>query len=449
MNSNDNSLSGGAVDSGAFFFAVLSIVVHTLVRLMHESGQSCVSIASQGQHVNGPKGESSLMARKRYQEGTLELRGNTWTVRFREDMIQPDGSTMRVETRRVVGSRQEFPTRKLARRRANDLVSRVNRLDYRPIRIATFADFTEDWKLRALTLMKPSTQKAARAHLRIHLVPRFGRLRLDEIGVGAVQGLVSAMAEKGLSRHMILNVLYTFRSALNSARKWGYLAGDVKVSDLVLPVERIRKQPRFFTAEQAAAIIEMASNPWRAIFAVAAMTGLRPGEVLGLAVDHLDFERRLIHVRQTAYYSKLQTPKSRSSIGFVPMPVALEQMLREYLLVWTPNPKSLLFSNRNANPFGENKVVQKRLWPILDRLKIPRCGLHAFRHTHASLLVSAGASPVVAQRQLRHSDVRTTLEHYAHIIGDEQRQAAERVARVLRPDATNATRLEKQSEWLQ
>jgi integrase len=405
------------------------------------------SLSRHEQCTDGRKGEP--LARRRYQEGTLELRGNVWTIRFREDMFQPDGPAKRIEIRRVVGTREEFPTRKLARRRADEIISRVNRLDYKPIRVSSFAEFSEVWKSRALALMKQSTQKAAQAHLRIHLIPQFGKMRLDEFGLGAVQGLVGAMAAKGLSRHMVLNVLYTLRSALNSARKWGYLTGEFRVADLTLPVEGIRKVPRFFTAAQAGAIVEAAENPWRLIFAVAAMTGMRPGEVLGLSVDALDFEQRLIHVRQSSYYSKLQTTKSRSSNASIPMPGPLERMLREFLRTWKPNSARLLFATRNATPFCENKVVQHRLWPILDLLKIPRCGLHAFRHTYTSLLVSQGASPAVAMRQLRHSDVRTTLSIYAHVLGDEQRQAAERVAGVLRPDATNATKTDAQVQWVQ
>jgi integrase len=317
------------------------------------------------------------------------------------------------------------------------------------VRIATLADFFEDWKERALALMKPSTQKAARAHLRLHLLPSLGRLRLEEIDLGPIQELVGRMAQKGLSRHMVQNVLYTLSSMLKSARSWGYLAAEFRAADVRIPVERVRPVPRFFTAEQAAAILAAAKHPWRAVFAVAAMMGLRPGEVLALSLDDLDFERRVLHVRQTAYYSKLLPPKSKSSAAPVAMPAALEEILREYLAVWKPNPKRLLFPNRNGNPFGENKVVQRRLWPILDALKIPRCGMHAFRHTCASLLVSSGASPVVAQRQLRHSDVRTTLAHYAHVLGEEHRQAVDRVGEMLRPDATNATKPETQSEWIQ
>ena len=70
-------------------------------------------------------------------------------------------------------------------------------------------------------------------------------------------------------------------------------------------------------------------------------------------------------------------------------------------------------------------------WTILDALGIPRCGLHAFRHSHTALLLDVGATPKVVQRQLRHADARTTLEIYGHVVGDAHREAVEKLAAVL------------------
>jgi integrase len=99
-----------------------------------------------------------------------------------------------------------------------------------------------------------------------------------------------------------------------------------------------------------------------------------------------------------------------------------------------------------GRPFNATKVVQKGLWPVLDKLKIKRCGLHAFRHTHTSLLLAVGAPPTVAQAQLRHSDPRITLGIYGHVIGNSQRDAVEQVAQILRPDAPKT---EISGEWIQ
>lgn len=67
-----------------------------------------------------------------------------------------------------------------------------------------------------------------------------------------------------------------------------------------------------------------------------------------------------------------------------------------------------------------------------------------FRY-HTSLLLETGASPTVAQAQLRHADPRVTLGVYAHIIGDSQRKAVERVSEVLAP---LGPALQPSGEWI-
>jgi integrase len=102
--------------------------------------------------------------------------------------------------------------------------------------------------------------------------------------------------------------------------------------------------------------------------------------------------------------------------------------LKEYRAQWVPNSQGLLFATRNGRPPSSNKVVEYHLWTILDALKIPRCGLHAFRHSHTALLLDSGATPKVVQRQLRHANARTTLEIYGHVVEDAHREAVEKVA---------------------
>ena len=75
--------------------------------------------------------------------------------------------------------------------------------------------------------------------------------------------------------------------------------------------------------------------------------------------------------------------------------------------------------------------MEHRLWPILDALNIPRCGIHALRDTHSSMLVESGAPVSVAQAQLGHADPSVTLSIYSHVIGDSQRRAVEKVAGIL------------------
>jgi integrase len=74
-------------------------------------------------------------------------------------------------------------------------------------------------------------------------------------------------------------------------------------------------------------ILEHALEPWHTIFAIAAMTGLRPGEVLGLSIDDLDFEQRSILIRLSAWYRHLILPRSTRSAETIPMPGPLAEVL--------------------------------------------------------------------------------------------------------------------------
>jgi integrase len=418
----------------ASIFLLFAIIVGSLSLLAAmvptaATATNCGTLPSQGQRVSGP---GVNLARRRFQKGSVRRRGNRWEVRWREDVVLADGSTKREQRTTLLSTLEECPTKRLAERETASFLARVNSLDYRPVKRVTFSDFAEIWEKQVSGLLKPSTAKVMASHLRFHLVPAFGPMRLNEIGQEQVQAFVGKLAN-GRSRHTILNVLGALASVLSMARKWGYEVAGFKQSDLVIPDSKPGKPGRFFTAEQVRSILALAAEPWHTIFALAAMTGLRPGEVLGLSIDDLDFDQKLLFVRRSAWYGQLISPKNARSVATVPLPGPLVEMLTSYLASWNPNEKRLLFPNRRNNPHSENKVVQKRLWPILDALSIPRCGMHAFRHGHGSLMHSSGASLKVTQAQLRHADASTTSRYYLHVVDSEQRDAAEKVARILCP----------------
>jgi integrase len=167
------------------------------------------------------------------------------------------------------------------------------------------------------------------------------------------------------------------------------------------------------------------------LYCMLTMDGLRAGEALGLQWGDIDFEHRLLHIRRFAWYGKIQTAKTTASETVLPIPELLVSIFKAYRTQWKPNADGFLFSTRNGRPPSSNKVVEYHLWTVLDALGIPRCGLHAFRHSHTSLLLDSGATPKVVQRQLRQADARTTLQIYGHIVGDAHREAVERVASIV------------------
>ena len=89
------------------------------------------------------------------------------------------------------------------------------------------------------------------------------------------------------------------------------------------------------------------------------MTGIRSGELLGLQVDDLDFERRLIFIRRSAWYGRLQTLKSKASRGTLPLPEPLAIMLKNYLETWETESAAIAVceSNRAAHERQQSRAA--------------------------------------------------------------------------------------------
>lgn len=408
--------------------------------------ERATTLLRQGQRIDEQGGS---LARRRFQAGSLMLRGDSWIGRWREDVICDGGIVKRIRRSQVIGNRAELPTRKLALRRLENVLARINAPSYRAGRVATLAEFVKRWREDILSQRKPSTSRAAESHLSKHILPQLGTKNLDEIGVETIQAFVSILS-RGHSRKSVLNIVGTLSAILNTAKQWGYICEGLSLRTLALPAQQERETARYFSAEQARNIIAAAQEPFSTAFAIAAMTGIRPGELFGLKSDDIDFERKLLFVRRSAWYGKLQAPKSQASIRALPLPKSLEERLRSYFTTWRPNLVRLMFATRRGKPLSANNVVQRKLWPILDKLKIPRCGLHAFRHTHSSLLLEVGAPATVAQAQLGHSDPRITLGVYSHVIGDSQRESVERVAQKLCSELDpSGPIVETNNKWIQ
>ncbi len=75
--------------------------------------------------------------------------------------------------------------------------------------------------------------------------------------------------------------------------------------------------------------------------------------------------------------------------------------------------------------------MKRKLHPLLDRLGIPRCGLHAFRHANGTLMDRLGSPMKVRQQRLGHADPRMTLGVYTHMSGEDDRRLAAQLGELL------------------
>ena len=348
-----------------------------------------------------------------------------WVGMFREDRLQP--TFKRVRRTVTLG-----PASSMSRRHAlAALQPYLDAVNTAPapsvIKIGrTSAESVKEWREQIAVNLKPSTVRAAESHLAQHIEPRLGSFFLQDMTVKNLQAFVTSTAATGVTRKTLENILQTVFSILRTARMFGNSLPQVRRSDLMLPRHEGQKEVRFLSAKEVGQIINNSKEPYATMFAVLGMTGCRVGEMLGLKIGDLDFNRKVIYIRRSidSRTKQEQSTKTKGSTGEVPMPGALEKRIRAFLKIeYRENPSHYLFANRNGNPYSVGKVTEYGLWPVQDKLGIIHTGTHAFRHAAASELLEEGAPLTVVQRQLRHGDAKTTLQKYGHVVGDSQRRA--------------------------
>ena len=250
------------------------------------------------------------MARRRYQKGMILFSESRqiWLGRYREDVIRADGSTVRTRPQLVLGTKKELPTRRLATRKLDEILSRINAWSYQPSRIATIEQFAKRFREEVLSKRKPSTVRSAGSHLDAHILPQLRNLRLDQIGPENQQIFVNSL--QGASRKTVLKILSTLSSMLTTAKNWGYSTREIELRILVLPERNSYVAPHFVRS-QIESILNLAQGTWRTFFILLAMTGMRAGEALGLQWADVDFEHNCIQIHRSAWCGKVQSTKSK------------------------------------------------------------------------------------------------------------------------------------------
>lgn len=344
-----------------------------------------------------------------------------------------NGQSRRVK--QFVGRQSEMSER-AAHREHDRIMQAVNekRGSVAPaIKGRTFQNAVDAWRKAIAPNLSPATVRQYESNLRVHILPKFKDEAPHALTVAALQQFATDLRAK-LSLKTTLNVLSVIFAVLRYAERCKTLTAKASFADLQLGTDYGEIERPFFTKEQAVQIISAAREPYKTLFAVAWLTGLRAGEILALKTSDVDFLNKTIRVDESSDDNTrtLRQPKTKKSVALLPMPKALEAALLSYLkTVWKPNAADLLFPNRKGTrPLWRDNVVKYNLKPILKALGIPtrNAGLHAFRHGLATELAQRSIPLPDLQKQMRHADVRTTLRIYSHSIPATQRAAMESLA---------------------
>src|SRR5574344_450963 len=143
-------------------------------------------------------------------------------------------------------------------------------------------------------------------------------------------------------------------------------------------------------------------------------TGMRPGEIISLTWNDIDFEKKRIAVDKTTVNGKVGDVKTESSVRYVDIIPVLEDELKN-LYKETGNNKYLLLSSFNK-PFYSHDIIAKRFKELLMDINIKERKLYNLRHTFASMMISQGQNILWVSRMLGHKDISITLKVYTKFI---------------------------------
>jgi integrase len=346
----------------------------------------------------------------------------------------------------VVAGKPRFKTvgKKLAEaRRQRDLLSAKAQRGELPTRTSvTFAELAETW-IEGFAAQVAAGERGERTlenyryHLDRHLLPAFGKRRLQEITTDDCARLIAALRAKGLAAKTIAGALVPLGRILALGLRRGYIADN--------PLRRLeaserprihRREQRVLTHDEIGKLLATALPRYRPFIASALYSGMRLSELLGLTWADVDLHAGLIHVRHQLSRARVDKParrvrlKTPSAVRDIPLLPQLAALLKRHKLA-SPHSAAhnYVFTTALGTPLGYRNVERRGLRRAAEQAGVnvagqPPLRIHDLRHTFAShLIIDLKLDVAQVSRILGHARPSITLDTYTHLF-DQAAHAA-------------------------
>jgi integrase len=275
------------------------------------------------------------------------------------------------------------------------------------------------------------------SHLRVHLAPFFKAKPVDRISDVDVTRLLVDLRRRGRAPKTIRNILSTLHSLfeLSLKRRWAS-SNPCKLVDL--PAVPPSGNVRYLTQPELLAVLDegVPDDGWRQVerplYLMAAMTGLRQGELLGLRWLDLDRVALKVRVRQAFVRGEFKAPKSVRGIRGVPLAMELAEALDRLRDVssFTADDDLVFAHPETGGPLDRSRV-RKRFQAACRRAGVRVVRFHDLRHTFGTRIAASGeVSLRTLQEWMGHRDPKTTMIYADYQPGERE---AEIVGRAFRP----------------
>ena len=306
------------------------------------------------------------------------------------------------------------------------------------VQVKTYKELAALWLESHRLTVRPHTFAVTRRQVNHHLIPEFGSMNIDKITPSSIQEFINQLAPKLVNFKEINSIN---RRILQHGVTLQLLTSN-PARDVILPKKQKkgREAVKFIEPDNLKAFIDYAEklstksykHYYRfVVFKLLLATGCRIGELTALEWSDIDLKEKTITISKT--YSQeirmIGETKTKAGTRKISIDPKTTLMLRQY-----QNRQRLMFLEVGARAPSvvfattvRDYLPRHSLQQIIDKrcetLGIPRFTCHAFRHTHASLLLNAGISYKELQYRLGHSNISMTLDVYSHLSKDKEKEA--------------------------
>ena len=285
-------------------------------------------------------------------------------------------------------------------------------------------------------ILRSSTYTGYSTDISNHILPHLGNKKLTQIRTADLQKHYNRLLEsgrirdhgtgRGLSNATVRGIHMILREALDSAVREGLIPKNP--ADGTSPPKIQRKEKQVLTKDQLETFMKMIEGDevWYDFFYTEIITGLRQGEICGLRWEDFDSEKRTLRVARSIDFinKELVVGETKTEDGrrTIYLPDSLWHLLakrqKETIGEWIfPN---FLRPELPLNP----STAYRQLKKLLKEADLPDIRFHDLRHTFTSHAANSGIAPKTLSEIVGHSKASFTLDTYAHVTGDMQKNAA-------------------------
>lgn len=309
-----------------------------------------------------------------------------------------------------------------------------------------FKDFATTWFDERNIEWRRSHIKSLLSTLNGRLIPYFGGkvvgsiTKSDVLEFRATLAKVKGRGEQvGLSPKRINEIMGLLRQIMNEA------ADRFQFTTPMTNIKKLRQKKTDvdpFNLVDVQRIIATVRADYKNYFTTRFLTGMRTGEVHGLKWKYVDFDLRILRVRETFVLGEDEYTKTDGSQRDIQMSQPVFDALKSQFEA-TGKVSEYVFCNLTGQPI-DNKNFSDRVWyPLLRHLGLAARRPYQMRHTAATLWLASGEAPEWIARQLGHTSTEMLFRVYSRYVPNLTRQDGSAMERLLASQMSQGALIEQ------